>query len=235
MRRFTAVIFDVDGTLVDSNDIHAEAWVDALGRRGYPVPFEKIRPLIGMGGDKIIPRVTDLAEGSPEAEALSEFRGKLFLEKYVARIEPFPRVRELFLKLREHDLKLGIATSAKKDELEAILRIAGVADLLDRETSSDDAESSKPDPDIVSAAVTTLGAAPGEAILVGDTPYDLEAASRAGVASLAFRCGRGWSDRDFERALAIYDGPWDLEQRFSSSPLWPFDSAARNEPGVSAA
>src|SRR5881628_703101 len=96
MRSYDAVIFDVDGTLVDSNDLHADAWVAALARKGYRVPFDTIRPLIGMGGDKIVPRVTGLPEKSPAAEAISEFRGKVFREEYVSRVGAFPRARDLF-------------------------------------------------------------------------------------------------------------------------------------------
>src|SRR4029453_16463030 len=122
-------------------------------------------------------------------------------------LKPFPNAGELVAALKSRGLTAVAASSAQKDELRKLLRIANALSLLDGYTSSDDAEQSKPHPDIVHAALEQARAKPSEAFMVGDTPYDIEAAQRAGVTAIAFRCG-GWSDRDLAGAAKIYDGPW---------------------------
>jgi len=110
------------------------------------------------------------------------------------------------------------ASSAKRTELQPLLAVAGIDGLMDATTSSDDASSSKPDPDIIQAALKRAHATPAGAVMIGDTPYDVEAACRAGVAIIAFRCG-GWMDADLKGAIAIYDGPWELLSTLDDSPL----------------
>jgi len=218
LKNIRGVILDIDGTLVDSNDAHARAWVEALAEEGIEVPFEKVRPLIGMGGDKLLPRVSGLEEDSPRGKRIGERRGEIFKARYLPGLKAFPATRELLVKMRELGLKLVVATSAKEDELKPLLKIAGAADLIEEKTSSDDAENSKPDPDIVKAALDESGLSVDEAVMIGDTPYDVEAASRAGLKAIAFRSG-GWNDADLARAIAIYDGPADLLAQYDSSPL----------------
>jgi HAD superfamily hydrolase (TIGR01509 family) len=215
---FRGVIFDVDGTLVDSNAAHTRAWVEAFAEAGHEVPEARVRRLIGMGGDKIVPEITGLPEGSAQAERIAKRRGEIFRSKYVPTLRPFPSVRDLLLRLRQQGLALAVATSAEKEELGILLRIAGADDLLAAEASSDDAERSKPDPDIVGAALHRLGVRAGEAVMIGDTPYDLEAAARAGITAIAFRCG-GWTDAELAGAAAIYEDAADLLARFEQSPL----------------
>ena len=212
------MILDIDGTLVDSNDAHARAWVEALAEEGIEVPFEKVRPLIGMGGDKLLPRVSGLEEDSPRGKRIGERRGEIFKARYLPGLKSFPATRELLVKMRELGLKLVVATSAKEDELKPLLKIAGAADLIEEKTSSDDAENSKPDPDIVKAALDESGLSADEAVMIGDTPYDIEAASKAGLKIIAFRSG-GWDDAELARAIAIYDGPAALLAQYDSSPL----------------
>lgn len=212
------VILDVDGTLVDSNDAHARAWVEALKEAGFDVPFERVRPLIGMGGDKLLPEVTGLPEEHPRAKRVGERRGEIFKARFLPSLRAFPRTRELLERMREAGLKLAVASSAEPDELQALLRIAAASDLLEGASSADDAGSSKPDPDVVHAALRRLAQAPAEVVMIGDTPYDVEAAGRAGVRAIAFRCG-GWDDERLKGAIAIYDGPADLLARFDASPL----------------
>ncbi len=211
-------ILDVDGTLIDSNDAHARAWVDAFRQFGFDVPYEKVRPLIGMGGDNLLPEAIGVELDSRTGEHLSTRRSALFKDNYLHTLRPFPGTRELLERMRAEGLELAVASSAKKEELKPLLQIADVADLVDSKTSSDDAESSKPDPDIVEAALKRLKMTPGEAVMLGDTPYDIEAAGRAGVKTVAFRCG-GWDDEGLEGAIAIYDGPYDLLDNFASSPF----------------
>ncbi len=206
---YKAVLFDIDGTLVDSNDAHAQAWVDAFAEAGVTVDPVKVRRCIGMGGDKLMPAVSGLSEDSPQGKQISKRRGEIFPTKYLPEVKPFPGGAALVKSVKDRGLTAVAASSAKADELRALLKVAGVDDLLDAATSSDDAEESKPDPDIVQTALQRAHAKPSQAVMIGDTPYDIEAAARAGVATIAFRCG-GWDDESLRGAIAIYDGPWDL-------------------------
>ncbi|AKF03037.1 hydrolase, haloacid dehalogenase-like family [Sandaracinus amylolyticus] len=212
------MLLDVDGTLLDSNDAHARSWVDVLRSEGFDVAFERVRRLIGKGGDKLVPELTGIDPESERYHAISERRAERFLEHYLPSLRPFPGVRALVERLRRQGLALVVATSSRAKEADALLEAAGVADLLARRTSSDDADESKPDPDIVQAALRRAKLAPSEAILIGDTPYDLEAAARAGVAMIALRCG-GWDDASLAGAIAIYDDPADLLAGYERSPL----------------
>jgi HAD superfamily hydrolase (TIGR01509 family) len=212
------VLVDIDGTLVDSNDAHARAWVEVLAEFDRPVPYETIRPLIGMGGDNLLPKVAGLSSEEGVGKAISERRQRLFLERYLGSIQPFRGTRDLLLRLKDEGLGLVVATSSDEETKTALLKAAGVADLFDATTSADDAESSKPDPDIVQAALKRLKLQPQEAVMVGDTPYDVEAAGRAHVQTIGFRCG-GWDDTGLRGAVEIYDGPWDLLARFDGSRL----------------
>src|SRR5918999_2683662 len=196
-----AVLFDIDGTLVDSNDAHARAWVEAFAAYGVQVDYAQVRRCIGMGGDKLMPEVSGLREDTPKGTAISERRREVFKEKYLPRIKPLPGARELVAALKERGLTLVAASSAKKDELKPLLSIAGADALLDAATSSDDAEESKPDPDIVQAALKQAKARPQHAVMIGDTPYDVQAAARAGVRVIGFRSG-GWNDQDLKGAVA---------------------------------
>ncbi|MGI9089784.1 MAG: HAD family hydrolase [Gemmatimonadaceae bacterium] len=216
MSAVRGVLFDMDGTLVDSNDAHSRAWVDAFREAGFDVPFQRIRELVGMGGDKIVPIITGFDTNSDEAHALGERNGAIFMQYYLPQVKPFPKVRELFEHVRDRGLARYIATSAKQEELKALLQIANVADLVSGEASKKDAEHSKPDPDIIDAAIKKSGIGPDSLVMVGDTPYDLEAASRAKMRSIAFRCGGWWPDDKLSGATQIYDGPWDMLDKYAS-------------------
>jgi phosphoglycolate phosphatase-like HAD superfamily hydrolase len=213
------VLLDVDGTLIDSNDAHARAWVDSLAAHGYVVPFETIRPLIGKGGDKILPEVTGLDPDSGEAERMSQTRSRIFLERELPTLRATRGARALLEHMRARGFELVVATSAKEDEVEAILTQAGVADLIQAASSSDDAERSKPDPDIIRAALRKAGRPAAHSAMLGDTPYDVEAAARARVPAVALRCGGWWSDDAFSDAAAVYDDPADLLAHFDESPF----------------
>lgn len=199
-----AVIFDVDGTLVDSNDAHAAAWRDVLEEFGIERDFAAVRRLIGMGGDKLLPTLTGISSESELGKRIVERRGRRFRDEYLRVVRPFPGVRALLDRIAGDGFRLGVASSAKEDELNALLDVAGVTDLVHRQTSSDDVDSSKPDPDAINAALAKLHVEPGAATMVGDTPYDVEAAARAGVPVIALRCG-GWPDGDLAGARAIFD------------------------------
>lgn len=212
------IIFDVDGTLVDSNDAHAESWVEIFSEAGYAVPFDVVRPLIGMGGDKLLPRTIGVDADSDEGKRLSKKRWELFKDKYVPGLRPFGDSRALVQRIRNDGLATVIATSAQPDELRVLLRAAEVADLMEEKATSGDAKSSKPDPDIVQAAVAKSGLEKAQLLMIGDTPYDVEASLQAGVPIIAFRSG-GWLDSALAGASAIYDGPADLLSNYDTSPI----------------
>lgn len=216
---YRGVLLDLDGTLVDSNHAHARAWHRALAENGHEVLLEEIERRIGMGGDNLLPSLLGIEKESELGTRISERRGEIFRDELLPHIRPFPKVRPLLEKMRAAGLRPVIATSSPDEELDPLVEIADIGDLLEERTSADDAESSKPDPDIVQAALGKLGLPPEETVMLGDTPYDIAAAGAAGVRVIAFRCGGLFSDEDFEGALAIYDGPADLLERWEESPL----------------
>ncbi len=218
MKALRGVILDVDGTLVDSNDAHTSAWVEALQRGGYDVPREKVRRLIGMGADNLLPEAITVEKDSEEGKHLSDTWLEIFTTDYMHGLKAFPRTRELLERMRKSGIKLVVASSAEAEMLETLLDIAGATDLVESKTSSDDAENSKPEPDIVKAALDKLGMGANEVLMLGDTPYDIEAAGKLGIGVVAFRCG-GFTDIDLERAVAIYDDPADLLKKYDRSPL----------------
>jgi len=216
MKALKAVLLDVDGTLVDSNDAHAQAWLEVFQRNGYPGTFEWIRELIGKGGDKLIPEVTGLAEDSHEAQRLSKERSVVFSREYLPQLQPFPQAETLLRRLHGMGLKLVVASSANPDELEPLLRVCGALPFVHQRTSSGDVDHSKPDPDIVQSALRKAECSAGEAVMLGDTPYDVQAASKANVPTIALRCG-GHPDSALAGALAIYDDVADLMANFEQS------------------
>lgn len=215
---YRGILLDMDGTLVDSNDAHARAWQRAFAENDYEIPYAEIRRRIGMGGDNLIPAVLGVGKESELGARISERHGEIFRQEYLPHLRPFPGVRPLLQRMRNTGLRLVIATSSHREELETLIDIADIRDLLEERTSADDAESSKPDPDIVQAALDRLGLPPEETVMLGDTPYDIAAAGPAGVGVIAFRCG-GFSDQDLTGALAIFEGPADLLKRWEESPL----------------
>ena len=212
------VIFDIDGTLVDSNDAHAQSWVDTFAEAGYDVPFDVVRPLIGMGADKLLPKTIGVKHDSEAGKKLIKRRSEIFCKKYLPTLRPLEGSRALVLRVRADGLKAIVATSAKDEELQGLLKAAEVADLMEEKATASDAKRSKPDPDIVEAAMEASGISPRNLVMIGDTPYDIEAATRAKVRTIAFRSG-GWSDAHLRGAVEIYGGPADLLAHYDSSLL----------------
>lgn len=208
---FQGVILDVDGTLVDSNDAHAHAFQQAFQEHGFDVPFEKIRRLIGKGSDKLVPELIGRHE-----QSVIGGKKAIFMQRWLPALRPFPKVPELLLQLKRMGLRLVAASSAGKDELEALLRIARARSHLEAWTDADDAQLSKPDPDIVQAAVHRLGLPAQRCVMVGDTPYDAEAAARAGVAFIGLLCG-GWTAQELQPALTVRRDPADLLEYIGTS------------------
>lgn len=217
--RYDAVLLDIDGTLVNSNAAHAAAWSDAFATQGRHYLAEDIRPHIGKGGDKLLQELASLNHEAGEGKTISDMRAEIFRTQYLPTLEPTTGAAALIEWLLQRGLTVVVATSAKKEEAQALLAICRGQALVTDATTSDDAERSKPDPDIVVAALRKSGAARDRAIMIGDTPYDIEAARRAGLATIALRCG-GWDDTNLHGSIAIYDDPGDLLNRLGQSPFF---------------
>ena len=213
------VLVDIDGTLLDSNDAHARSWAQTLAAHGRPVPFERVRPLIGKGGDKLLFELAGIDDDGDEGRRIAEARRRLFQERFLKDLRPTRGARALLERLRGEGIGVFVATSASGELVDALLRQAGVERLVDGSTSSNDAAHSKPDPDIVQAALRRTGKPACEAMMLGDTPYDIEAASRAEVDTIALRCGGWWDDAALAGAVARYDDPQALLDDFERSPI----------------
>jgi len=213
-----AVLLDIDGTLLDSNDAHAQAWSDALREAGLDIGSETVRPLIGMGSDKLLPKLTGISGDSEEGKRLVERSKAIFAKEYLPLVKPFPQARELLERMRDDGATLVVATSAAEDELRGLLAALGAEWLVDEKTTSSDANRSKPDPDIVRVAVDKAGVGPAQCVMLGDTPYDVEAATRSRVRIVGVRCG-GHGDDELRGAVEIYDDPAALLSRYDESVI----------------
>ncbi|RYF41701.1 MAG: HAD family hydrolase, partial [Cytophagaceae bacterium] len=206
MNRITvkAVLFDIDGTLIDSNGAHTRAWVQTLHHHGRSVSYRQMRSLIGKGSDKVFGEILGIKSESALAKQITKDRTQLLMSSFIRNLDPTPGARLLVQRLRSEGLRLVIASSSG-EELPALLEQAGLRDLLDTAVSSDEAKESKPDGDIINVALQKAGAQPSEAVMIGDTPYDVAAAKAAGVKCIALRCGGYWDDIAFADAAAIFD------------------------------
>jgi HAD superfamily hydrolase (TIGR01549 family) len=216
-----AVVFDVDGTIVDSVDLHAQAWQEAFKKFGKEVDLNAVRRQIGKGADQLLPVFFSKRELDEFGANLDEYRGALFKKKYMPRVEAFPKVRDLFERIRQDGKRIALASSAKEDELATYKKIARIEDLLEAETSSDDAERSKPHADIFEAALEKLaGITAKETIVVGDTPYDAEAAAKVQLMTVGL-LGGGWQEKELRQAgcVAVYRDPADLLDHYAESPI----------------
>ena len=210
-----AVIFDIDGTLVDSVDLHAEAWRETFLHFGHDIPAAAVRQQIGKGGDKLLPTFLTPEEVRKTGKEVEAFRGELFMRDYMPRVKAFPRVRDLFEKIKSSGSKVALASSSDEKQLNKFKEIAGISDLVDCETSADDAKSSKPDPDIFEAAIRCLRPVKtADMIVVGDTPYDAEGAAKAGLRTIGVLSG-GFEERLLRDAgcIAVFRDPADLLEK----------------------
>lgn len=214
-----AAILDIDGTLLFSNEAHAQAFVEAARELGYDTPpVADVVRLIGMGGDRLLPRAFGLEQDEPRGATLEERKGEIFRERYLKGLQPTPGTRRLLERLQQDGYILVVATSANEEGVQGLLRQAGVEDLIQRATSAGEVDASKPAPDIVHAAMDEAGVGPEDAVMIGDTPYDIEAASRAGVRIIGVRTG-GWGGEDLRGAIAVYDDLADLLRHYEVTPF----------------
>lgn len=212
-----AILFDVDGTLVDSNDLHTAAWQESFRHFGIVVPYDAIRGQIGKGGDNLIPSLLppDIVERL-QGE-IEDFRSELFQRDYLHKTRPFAGAPDLLQRLHGEGVKLVLASSAQQDELDFHIERLGCRDLLAGTTSKDDVEHSKPCADIFAAALEKVQPLNGgTALVVGDTPYDIEAAAKLGLPTVAVLCG-GFEEEQLEGAAALFEGPAELNRAF---PHW---------------
>ncbi len=216
-----AILFDIDGTLLDSVDFHAHAWQEILARHGIDVTFDAVRAQIGKGGDQLLPVFVPKPMLERLGEQIKQQRSRYFKEKYLPKVRPFPKVPELFQRIRQDGKRIVLASSGKREEVDVNKRIAGIEGLVDADTSSDEADRSKPHPDIFVVALKKLGDPdPATVVAVGDTPYDAEAAGKAGIKTIGVLCG-GFPEESLREAgcIALYRDPADLLAHYEESLL----------------
>ena len=214
------VIFDLDGTLVDSNDLHVLAWQETFRHFGKEIPIERLREQIGKGGDQYLPVFLDEREMREFGDEADKYRGEVFKKKYLPRVKPFPKVRELFEKLRAEGKKIALASSGKETEVRHYEKLLEIGGLFDAMTTVDQVAQSKPAPDVFIAALNRLALSPGEAVAVGDTPYDVAAAKKIDLQTVGVLSG-GFAEQALRDAgaVAIFRDPADLLERYYQSPL----------------
>jgi len=216
-----AVIFDIDGTLIDSVDAHAEAWQKTFKKFGKEAKFYELRRQVGKGGDTFLPVFLTQKEIKEFGSDMEEYRGEIFKKDFLPNIKPFPQVRELFLKIKADGKRIALASSAKADELEEYKKIANIGDLIEEQTSTDDAEKSKPFPDIFEAALDKLeDIKASEAVIIGDTCYDIEAAVAAKVKVLGVLTG-GWARAELLKtgASEVYRDAAEILKQYENTIL----------------
>lgn len=214
------ILLDLDGTLIHSNDEHALSWMQALRENGHEVAFASVRRRVGMGGDQMLPSLVNIEAHSPLGQRISERRKEIFRTAYLPHLHAIEGAHALVARFQREGYSLAVATSAGREEAESAIAQTGLAALSLRLVTGDapGVEASKPAPDILLRAMEELGARPDKTQLIGDTPYDLSAAQRAGIRFVAFTCG-GWSPQDFGGAEAVFEGPLHLLQNFPHSPF----------------
>ena len=215
-----ALLCDIDGTLVQSNWLHAEAWQVALGAIGEHQELETLRRQIGKGGDELVPTFVPWWKAKHIQQPIEAFRKHIFEQDFLQRVEPIPRVRDFLLHLKQQGIRLALASSASKKDLLTYKKIANIEDLIEEESSADDADRSKPHPDIFDATLKRLSLKPGQVLALGDTPYDAESAGKAGIGTIGVMTG-GWSRDELLRAgcIEVYEDVGDLLDHFAESAL----------------
>jgi phosphoglycolate phosphatase-like HAD superfamily hydrolase len=213
------ILLDVDGTLVDSNGAHTYAWIKALAESAFEVPYADVRPLIGMGADHVLPAVDPrLTPRSEPGKTVARRQGEIFADEYLPKVRPMKGARELLLALKRQNVRCVIATSASNQQVDALLEVAGVADLIDARATADDADESKPAPDIVHAALLASRTRVINAVMLGDTRYDIQAAYAAGLPAISLRCG-GSPEADLSDSSATFDTPLDFAEALGTQTL----------------
>jgi HAD superfamily hydrolase (TIGR01509 family) len=228
-----AVIFDIDGTLVDSVDLHAHAWRHVLKEFGHDLTFEQIRKQIGKGADTMLPTFLPPPEIKEKGEKMAAAHGAFFKEHYLSEVKPLPGVRSLFEMLKQRGKQCALGSSAHAEEVSYYKKLLQIEHLVDLQTTADDIERSKPYPDIYVATFRKLtNLSPTEVLVIGDAPYDAEAAARADLRTVCVRCG-GFPEDELRRAgaIAVYDDCADILRHFAEVFRTPEQAERATEPG----
>lgn len=216
MQSLRAFIFDIDGTLVDSNELHVDSWDRAFRHFRKEFPREQLRAQIGKGSDQYLPEFLTPLEIERFGKDLDNYRSKIFRNEYLPRVRPFPKVRELLQRIRDDGKKIVLASSGKKEDTNYYIdELLKIEDMIDDYTCADDADCSKPAPDIFRASLDKIGVGSHETVAVGDTRFDIEAAEKIGVRTVALTCG-GTSEDHLRKAgaIAVYRDPADLLKNY---------------------
>jgi membrane protein len=215
-----AVLFDIDGTLVDSNDHHVAAWQAVFRQIGATFEDQVVHDQIGKGTDMLVPTLLP-DTGETEQERMGDEHGRIFKSKYLEQVKPFAAARDLLVRVKDSGRQVVLASSASSDELDHYLELLDAREIVSVSTTSDDVEKTKPAPDIFATALEKLSPlTASEVVVVGDTPYDIEAAAKCGIASVGVRSGK-FSDDGLREAgaVALYDDVAALLADFEGSPL----------------
>jgi HAD superfamily hydrolase (TIGR01509 family) len=215
------LLTDIDGTLVDSNALHAEAWRRAFERFGIQIGMDDAWRQIGKGADQLIPTFLPESLRARLETPLKNYRKEIFHREYMPRIVPFARAHDLLKRVREMGLKIALATSSDPEDLPTYGRILGMGNLVDEASSSGDAKRSKPAPDIFAAALEKVGMRPEQAVALGDTPYDAQSAGKLGIPVIGLTCG-GWKRDDLLAAgcVEVWRDPAELLHHLQESVLY---------------
>jgi HAD superfamily hydrolase (TIGR01549 family) len=213
----TAALLDVDGTLIDTNYHHAIAWYRAFSEHDLTLPLWRIHRAVGMGGDQLVPALVGDEIEAEKGDEIRETRAKLY-EDLIEEVAAFAGARELIADLLERDVAVVLASSAPMDELEHYLDLLDAATLVDGWTTKADVDRTKPEPDLVKAALQKVE--DGEAVMVGDTKWDVEAAAKAGVPTICVLTG-GWSRQELVEAgaMSVYESVDELRRRLDETPF----------------
>jgi HAD superfamily hydrolase (TIGR01509 family) len=212
-----AAILDIDGTLVDTNYQHALAWYRAFRQSEIILPVWRIHRAIGMGGDQLVEHFIGAERDAEIGDDIRAAEKALYLST-IEEVEPFEHAHDFVAALKERGLAVVLASSAKAAELEHYVDLLGVRDVVDAWTSSADVEETKPEPDLVVAALEKAGT--DDAVMVGDTPWDIEAAKKAGVPTIAVMTGGFGRDELVDAGAAgVFDSLGDLHGRIGDTPL----------------
>jgi HAD superfamily hydrolase (TIGR01549 family) len=209
------ILFDIDGTLVDSNDIHIDCWLEAFAHFGKALEWDTVRLQIGKGGDLLVPDLLNAREMRKFGKDVQKYRPELFTRKYMKRVEPFPRVTDHLRELHRRGIKLVLASSSNPDEVEYYTDLLGVGDLLEGSTSKKDASFSKPSPEIFEAALERVGTDPERTLVAGDTPYDILAAHRCALPVVAVLSG-GFERELLTKAEFLFDSVEEMVRKIDS-------------------
>ncbi len=215
-----ALLCDIDGTLVESNWLHAESWQRSFAEIGIKVELDTVRRQIGKGGDELIPVFVSWWRQEAVSEPLKAYRKFLFESEYLSQVKPLPRAKEFLERVKAVGIRPALATSASSKDLESYKKLVGMEDLIEEQSSADDTDRAKPHPDIFTATLKKLGLKPGQVLALGDTPYDAEAAGKAGISTIGVESG-GWSRSDLLESgcIEVYRDVAELLERFEESAL----------------